>query len=70
MCRRVRLVIAVWVKHAVRVLATDLDEQEWTHYRHTEPVNADDVLRVVQMLKSYDGDFTDVLEDPILGEIE
>jgi len=60
-----RLVIAVWNKSVVRTYLTDLDAQEWTHYRDAPPIGSDDVLRVYQMLEAYDGDFSDVLEDPL-----
>lgn len=70
MCNSQRLVIAVWNKNAVRTYTTDLDAEEWMFYRHAPPINADDVLRVHQMFATYDGDFSDVLEDPILDNRE
>jgi hypothetical protein len=68
MCHTNRLIIGVWNKNAMCTYVTDLDEEEWNHYRHTAPIAVDDLLRVVQMLKTYEGDFTDVLEDPIFDE--
>ncbi|MBI4673014.1 MAG: hypothetical protein HY741_15275 [Chloroflexi bacterium] len=70
MCASQRLVIGVWNKNAMRTYVTDLDQEEWTYYRHAPPIHSDDVLRMVRMLRTYDGDFSDVLEDPILGESE
>lgn len=68
MCTSQRLVIAVWHKNMVRTYPTDLDAQEWAYYRHAPPINTDDVLRMVQLMNEYDGDFSDVLEDPLFDE--
>lgn len=68
MCLSRRLVIGVWNKNTLRLCLTELDEQEWRHYRHARPIQSDDVLRVVEMLRSYEGDFSDVLEDPLFDE--
>lgn len=68
MCLTQRLLIGVRSKNTMRAYATDLDVQEWNHYRRLPPIDADDVVRVARMLKTYDGDFSDVLEDPILDE--
>ncbi|HZQ09430.1 MAG TPA: hypothetical protein VFD70_22820 [Anaerolineae bacterium] len=70
MCTSQRLVIAVWNKTAVRTYTTDLDAEEWMFYRQAPAINADDVLRIHQMLVAYEGDFSDVLEDPILEDHE
>ena len=70
MCVTERLVIGVWRKNGLRTYMTDLDREEWNHYRRTAAINCDDVLRVVQMLRAYDGDFSDILEDPIFDTAE
>lgn len=68
MCTSQRLVIAVWNKSAVRTYATDLDAEEWVYYRNAPPIDVDDVIRVARMLADYDGDLSDVLEDPLFDE--
>jgi hypothetical protein len=68
MCTSQRLVIAVWNRNAVRTYTTDLDAQEWVHYRHAPPIDVDDVIRISRMLSEYDGDLSDVLEDPLFEE--
>jgi hypothetical protein len=70
MCVSERLVIGTWNKNAIHMYATDLDQEEWKYYRHAPPINSEDVLRVVQMLKTYDDDFSDVLEDPLFDGTE
>jgi hypothetical protein len=69
-CNTQRVIIAVWNKNAVRTFSTDLDAEEWAFYRKAPAINADDVLRVHLMLAEYDGDLSDVLEDPILENKE
>jgi hypothetical protein len=68
MCNSQRLIMAQWSKNAIRTYVTDLDTEEWQHYRNGPPINVDDVLRVHRMLQTYDGDLSDVLEDPVLSE--
>lgn len=65
MCGAQRLVIAVWNERNVRTFLTELDAQEWVFYRNGAPISSDDVIRVYQMLEGYDGDLSDVLEDPL-----
>lgn len=65
MCHTDRLVIAVWNKNRVETFATDLDAQEWIHYRHAPAIDTDDVIRVARMLQNYEGGFADILEDPL-----
>jgi hypothetical protein len=55
MCVSHRLVLAVWHKGGVRTFATDLDRQEWLHYRNTPPIDADDVIRVARLMSEYEG---------------
>lgn len=69
-CTVHRLVIAVSQKNGVRTYATDLDAQEWVYYRQAPAISADDVLRFVRMLTEYEGDLSDVLEDPLFDDNE
>lgn len=70
MCMSHRLVIAVWHRNVVRTYATDLDTEEWMHYRNALPVSIDDVIRITREMMQYEGDFTDVLEDPLFDDTE
>lgn len=69
-CMTERLVVGTWQNEAFRMYWTELDREEWMHYRNAPPINSDDVLRVVQMLRTYTDDFGDVLEDPIFENDE
>ena len=68
MCNAQRVIIAVWGKNSVRTYTSDLDAQEWVHYRNLPPIDYDDVIRVARVMTEYDGDLTDVLEDPLFDE--
>lgn len=70
MCHSQRLVLAVWTRNAMRTFVTDLDAEEWMHYRAAPPISSDDVLRFHAMLLDYDGDFSDVLEDPLFDDAD
>lgn len=67
-CSAQRVIVAVWNKSALRTYATDLDAQEWDYYRRTPPIDYNDVIRVARMLREYNGDFSDVLEDPLFED--
>lgn len=70
MCVSDRLVIGVRHRNSIRTYSTELDAEEWNYYRRSPRIDADDVLRFTRMLRIYDGDFSDVLEDPIFDEPE
>lgn len=68
MCNAQRVIVAVWGKNTVRTFHSDLDAEEWVHYRNAPPIDYDDVIRVARLMSAYDGDLTDVLEDPLFDE--
>ncbi len=70
MCHSKRLIFAVWGRNGVRTFMNDLDEQEWVYYRYAPPIATEDLLRFHTMLQAYDGDLSDVLEDPLFDESE
>jgi hypothetical protein len=68
MCSRQRLIIAEQERGRIKLLHTDLDDAEWRHYRSQPSVDCDDVIRTYADMSRYDGDLTDVLEDPLLSD--
>lgn len=66
-CSQERLLVITWDQSVLRAHYTELDAEEWLYYRKQPPLGPDDVIRIHQMLKEYDGDLSDVLEDPFLG---
>ncbi len=68
MCNAQRVVVAVWTRNSVRTYLSDLDAQEWMHYRNAPAVSTDDVIRMARVMSAYDSDFSDVLEDPLFEE--
>jgi hypothetical protein len=68
MCSTQRVIVAVWGRSSVRTFASDLDAEEWLYYRNLPPIHYDDVIRVARLMSEYEGDFSDVLEDPLFDE--
>ncbi len=70
LCRSQRLVLGARERNRIRAYATELDAEEWNFYRRAPRLDADDVVRIARTLKTYDGDFSDVLEDPFFEPTE
>jgi len=70
MCHSQRLVLGARTRNRIRAYALELDAEEWNFYRRAPRLDADDVVRIARMLKTYDGDFSDVLEDPFFEQTE
>jgi hypothetical protein len=68
MCQSHRLVVAVRRRGGLATYSTDLDREEWTYYRHAPPISTDDVILIARHMQTYEGDLSDVLEDPLLGQ--
>lgn len=64
-CAQERLLVARWSGLAVKMYHTELDAEEWQHYSQSPRVSADDVIRMHLTMSTYDGDLSDVLEDPL-----
>ncbi len=67
-CRTQALLLAVVHEGATHPLYTDLVPEDWQRFKDGPSISADDVIRVHQYIQSYDGDFTDILEDPLPEE--
>ncbi len=68
MCDRQRVVFAVVKTRIIRVLYSELEPEEWTHFSQSPPVTADRVIEMHEELREYDGDFGDVQEEPLPAE--
>ncbi|MGB8647604.1 MAG: hypothetical protein WCF84_20385 [Anaerolineae bacterium] len=64
-CHKQSIVLAVVQRRQVRPVFSELDPDEWQHFRRLPPLASDDVIRMHREMQAYDGDFTDVLEDPL-----
>ena len=67
-CRTKSLLLAVVNDTGTRPVYTDLVPDEWERFRESPPVSVDDVVRAHEYLQGYEGDFTDILEDPLPEE--
>jgi ribosomal protein S27E len=68
-CRKQSVVLAIVQRHKVRSVVSELEPDEWQRFRDLKPVTRDEVIRIHRLMHVYDGDFTDVLEDPLPPEV-
>jgi hypothetical protein len=64
-CHKKSIVVALIQRRGVHPLYSELEPDEWQRYRHSPAVTRDDVIMMHRTMASYDGDFSDVLEDPL-----
>ena len=67
-CRTKALLLAVIEGKSARPVYTDLAPDEWQRFKDGPAISADDVIVMHQTIQSYDGDFSEILEDPLPGE--
>jgi hypothetical protein len=67
-CRTKSLLLAVVDGKSARSVYTDLAPDEWQRFKDGPPISADDVIVMHQSIQSYDGDFSEILEDPLPNE--
>ncbi len=67
-CRTESLLLAVTENDGMRPIYTDLLPDEWDRFIDEPALGIDDVIAVHEYLETYDGDFTDILEDPLPDE--
>jgi hypothetical protein len=67
-CRTQALLLAVVNEGAARPIHTDLAPDEWRRFNDSPPISVDDVIAAHQFIQSYDGDFSDILEEPLPEE--
>ncbi len=67
-CRKQSVVVALVHRRRVKPVYSELDPDEWERFKPYPAVGADDVIAMHRVMSAYDGDFTDVLEDPLPPE--
>ncbi|MBI4787584.1 MAG: hypothetical protein HY782_11115 [Chloroflexi bacterium] len=67
-CRTQALLLAVVNDRGTQPIYTDLAPDEWKRFKDAAPIAADDVIAIHEYLQVYEGDFTDILEDPLPDE--
>ena len=64
-CRTQALLLAVVAGGEAHHVRTDLVPTEWERFKSSEPVSTNDVIEFYRHLDSYDGDFSEILEEPL-----
>ena len=67
-CRTQALLLAVVNEQGTQSIYTDLSPDEWKHFKDAAPISANDVIATHEYLESYDGDFSDILEELLPDE--
>lgn len=67
-CRTEALLLAVVNNNEARPIYTDLAPDEWERFFDADPIGFDDVIQVYEYIESYEGDWTDILEEPLPEE--
>jgi uncharacterized protein YbaR (Trm112 family) len=68
MCRTQALLLAVIERHAAQTLYSDLTPDEWVRFQDRPPIAPDDVIAFHQYIHAYDGDFSEILDEPLPPE--
>lgn len=69
-CRTQALLLAVVNGKSARPVYTDLAPDEWNRFKDRPPVSVDDVILMHQHMQAYDGDLSEILEDPLPDDEE
>jgi len=64
-CRTQALLLAVVNGKTTHPIYTDLSPDEWQRFKDRPPISVDDVIAMHQHIQAYDGDFSEILEDPL-----
>ncbi len=64
-CRKQSVVLAVVERRKVRPVYSELEPGEWLRFHDQGPLSPDDVINMHREMGQYDGDFGDVLEEPL-----
>ncbi len=67
-CHKQSVVLAVVQHRKVRPVLSELEPDEWQRVHALPRLASDDVIRMHREMDAYQGDFTDVLEDPLPPE--
>lgn len=67
-CRTKALMLAVLANGTTRPIHTDLDPTEWERFKSRPPISIDDVIHFYDYLSVYDGDFSEIMDEPLAEE--
>jgi hypothetical protein len=67
-CRTRALLLAVIDGKSAHPIYTDLDPDEWQRFKDLPPLSLDEVIAFHQFMQAYDGDFSEILDEPLPEE--
>ncbi len=67
-CHKQSVVLAQVQHRKVRSVYSELEPEDWRRLHALPPLTVDDVIVMHRRMQDYDGDFGDVLEDPLPPE--
>ena len=67
-CRTKALMLAVITNGTTHPIYTDLDPTEWDRFKLRPPISIDDVIQFYAYLSEYDGDFSEIMDEPLEEE--
>lgn len=67
-CRTEALMLVVVTNRGAQPIYTDLAPSEWERFKASPPISDDDVIAVHRYIQSYDGDFSELLDEPLPPE--
>ncbi len=68
MCRAQALLFAVVERRAAQMLYSDLSPDEWMRFKDRPPIAVDDVIAFHKYIHAYNGDFSEILDEPLPPE--
>jgi ribosomal protein S27E len=68
MCHTQALLFAVLTEHVAQTLYSDLTPDEWERFNDRPPISTDDVIAFHTYIRAYDGDFSEILDEPLPPE--
>jgi hypothetical protein len=67
-CHTRALLLAVVDQRAAHMLYSDLTPDEWARFKDRPPISTDDVIAFHKYMRAYQGDFSEILDEPLPPE--
>ena len=67
-CRTKALLFAVVNHGTARSIYSDLAPEDWDRFKDSASISVDDVIAIHEYMQSYEGDFSEILEEPVPAE--
>lgn len=67
-CRTQALFLAVLGRGKTKPIYTDLTPSEWDRFKSRPAISSDDVIEFYRFMDSYDGDLSEIMDEPLPQE--